>query len=107
MSIRELKRDIKQLKQIAAIEKKQSENDYLKNLTDEELQEQIDNELAKLGFKSQEEFYDAAKKFILEKDEHANVTHEIAINKHIFELFKDCKMFEEFMLKYSSVEWTE
>lgn len=85
------------MKQIAALEKKQAEDDRIKNMTDEELQEEINRELAELGFSSEEEFNDAAKKFILEKDPQANVTHNYAINERFFELIEDFKMFEEFM----------
>jgi hypothetical protein len=102
-----MRKDIEHLKQAAKMELKRAENDWIKNMTDEELQEKLNRELAELGFKSEEEFNDAAKKFTLENDPDANVTHDYAVNKRIFELFKDFRMFEEFMLKYSSVEWTE
>jgi hypothetical protein len=107
MQITGIKKDIIELKRLASLEKKQSKDDKIKNLTDAELQEEINQELAKMGFESEEEFLDAAKNFILEKDPQANVTHDYAIHKRIFELFEDCKLVEEFMLKYSSVELTE
>lgn len=107
MSIQSLKKDILELKRVAALENKQAEDVRIKNMTDEELQEEIKKELEKLGFESEEDFYEAAKKFILEKDEHANVSHDFAISERIFEMFKDLKLFEEFIIKYSRVELTE
>lgn len=95
------------MKQIAALEKKRAEDDWIKNMTDEELHQAIIDDLAKMGFESEEAYLDAAKKFILEKDPKANVTHDVAIYNRIFELIEDFEIFEEFMQKYSSVELTE
>lgn len=107
MSISSLKKDIIELKRVAALKNNQDEDLRIKNMTDEELQEELKKELENLGFGSEEEFNEAAKKFILEKDPLANVSHVFAINDRIFEMVKDFKLFEEFMIKYSSVELTE
>lgn len=100
MQIQGIRKDIQELKRLVALENKQLEDNRIKNMTEEELQQAIDDDLRSMGFESEVIFYECAKKFILEKDEQANVSHEFAIHKHIFELFKDFKIFEDFMLKY-------
>lgn len=107
MSIQTMKKEILGLKRAAALESKQAENNRLKNMTDEELQEECTKELQKLGFESEAYFYDCAKKFILEKGTGANVTNEYAVHDRIFELFENSEICEEFMQKYSSLELTE
>jgi len=107
MQITGIRKDIRELKRVADLENKQSEDNRIENMTDEELQQVIDDGLRSMGFESEVNFYECAKKFILEKDEQANVSHEFAIHKHIFELPEDFKIFEEFMLKYSSLELME
>ena len=107
MQITGIRKDIRELKRVADLENKQSEDNRIKNMTDEELQQTIDDDLRSMGFESAVNFYECAKKFILEKDEQANVSHEFAIHKRIFELLEDFKIFEEFMLKYSSLELME
>ena len=102
-----IRKDIQELKRVAAFENKQSGDNRIKNMTDEELQQVIDDNFRSMGFESAVIFYECAKKFILEKDEQANVSHEFAIHKRIFELLEDFKIFEEFMLKYSSLELME
>ena len=104
MSIQQMKKDIIELKKAAAIENKQSEDYRIKNMTDEELQDEIDRDLKKLGFKSQADFIEAAKNFVLVHDPGANVTHDYAIEKRFFELTEDFKVFEEFLRKYSILE---
>ena len=52
MSIQTLKKDILELKRAVAFQNKQSGDSRIKNMTDEELQENITNNLAKLGFES-------------------------------------------------------
>lgn len=66
MSLTGIRKDILELKRVAAFEKKQFEDDRVKNMTDEELQQVIDEELAIMGFKSEEELCDAAKKYCVE-----------------------------------------
>ncbi len=107
MSIKQMKKELEVLQRVADLKNNQAEDLRIKNMTDEELQEELNKELEKLGFESEEEFNEAAKKFILEKDPQANVSHVFAINDRIFEMVKDFKLFEEFMIKYSSVELTE
>ena len=107
MSIQTMKKEIMELKRAAALENKQSEDNRIKNMTDEELQEECTRELEKLGFESEAHFYECAKMFILEKNEQVNMSNEYAVHKRIFELFENFKMFEEFMFKYSSLEWSE
>ena len=107
MQITGIRKELHELKRVAAINKKQSEDDRIKNMTDEELQQAIEEGSKSLGFASNAYFYECAKKFILEKDEQANVSHEYAIHKRVFELFEYLKTWEEFMLKYSSLELTE
>lgn len=107
MSITGLRKYILELKSAANFEYRHSEDYRIKNMADEELQEEINRELDELGYESEESYLEAAKKFLLEKDSQANVTHDYAIHKRIFELFEDVKIWEEFMLKYSSLELTE
>lgn len=107
MSIRQMKKDLQELKKFSSIMQRNAVDEWLKNATDEELQAELDSDLEKLGFESEEEFHDAAKKFILEKDEHADVSCDSTTHIHIFELFEDIGMFEEFMMKYSSLELME
>lgn len=107
MQITGIRKDILELKRIAAFESKQLEDSRIKNMTDEELQQAIEEDIRSMGFESQAHFYECAKQFILENDEQANVSHEFAIHKRIYELFEDFKIFEVFMLKYSILELTE
>jgi len=104
MSIQTMKKELLELKRAAALENKNSEDYRIKNMTDEELQDEIDRDLKKLGFKSQADFIEAAKNFVLVHDPGANVTHDYAIEKRFFELTEDFKAFEEFLRKYSSLE---
>lgn len=104
MSIQQMKKEFLELKRAAALENELAVNSRLKNITDEELQDEIDRDLKKLGFKSQADFIEAAKNFVLENDPGANVTHDYAIEKRFFELIEDFKVFEEFLQKYSSLE---
>jgi hypothetical protein len=105
MQITGIRKDIQELKRVVAFENKQSEDDRIKNMTDEELQQSIKDDLRRIGFESEAHYLDCAKQFILEKDEQANVSHEYAIHKHIAELCEDFKIHEEFMLQYSSLEF--
>ncbi len=102
-----MKMELEELKRVVDIENKQSENNRIKNMMDEELRQAIAEELQRLGFESDAHFYECAKNLILEKDARANVSHVFAISERIFELFEDFKIYEEFMLKYSSLELTE
>lgn len=102
-----IRKDIQELKRVADLGNKQSGDNRIKNMTDEELQQVIDDNFRSMGFESAVIFYECAKKFILEKDKQANVSHEYAISKRIFELFKDFKTRDEFMRKYSSLELME
>ncbi|WP_048049151.1 hypothetical protein [Methanosarcina mazei] len=99
-----MKKELLELKRAAALENKNSEDYRIKNMTDEELQDEIDRDLKKLGFKSQADFIEAAKNFVLVHDPGANVTHDYAIEKRFFELTEDFKVFEEFLRKYSILE---
>ena len=101
MSIQTMKKELLELKRVAALENKNSEDCRIKNMTDEELQDEIDRDLKKLGFRSQADFIEGAKNFVLENDPGANVTHDYAI-----ELTEDFKVFDEFMQKYSSSVWS-
>jgi len=105
MSLEGIKKDIMELKRVVALESKQSKDSRIKNMTGEELQQAIEEDLRIIGFESEAYFMECAKVFILEKDGQANVSHEYAIQRRIFELFEDFKIFEEFMLKYSSLEF--
>jgi len=107
MQIQGIKKDILELKRITVLEIKQSKDSRIKNMTDEELQQAIEEDLRIIGFESESHYLECVKKFILEKDEQANVSHEFAIHKRISELFEDIKIWGELMLKYSSVELTE
>lgn len=104
MSIQTMKKELLELKRAAALENELVVNNRLKNITDEELQDEIDRDLKKLGFKSQADFIEAAKNFVLENDPGANVTHDYAIEKRFFELTDDFNVFDEFLQKYSSLE---
>lgn len=104
MALTGLRKDIQELKHAAALEKKRSEDSRIENMTDEELRSAIEDDIRSMGFESEAHYLDCAKKFILKKDPHANVTHDYAVHKHIAELCEDFKILEEFMLKYSSLE---
>jgi hypothetical protein len=106
MSIQTMKKELLELKRVAALENKNSEDCRIKNMTDEELQDEIDRDLKKLGFRSQADFIEGAKNFVLENDPGANVTHDSAIENRFFELTEDFKVFDEFMQKYSSSVWS-
>lgn len=107
MQVPGIRKDIQELKWVAAFESKQLADSRIKNMTTEELNQLIEEDLRIMGFESQANYYECAKKFILENDENANVSHECAILKHISELFKDFKLIEEFIVKYSSLELME
>lgn len=107
MSILQIKKEIKELKKSASIEQKNADAERLKSLTDEELQEAINQDLFFLGFNTQAEFNEAVKKFVSEKDPQTNIENDYAIEKRFFELIEDFKIFEEFVQKFSSLELDE
>jgi hypothetical protein len=102
-----IRKDIHELKRMAAFESKQFADSRIENMTTEELNRLIEEDIRIMGFESRATYYECAKKFILEKDEQANVSHEYAISKRLFELFKDFKLIDEFMLRFSSLELME
>ena len=54
-------------------------------MTDEELQENITNNLAKLGFESIEELHEAAKKYFTDNDLNTVFSSDYMFEKSIFE----------------------
>lgn len=61
-----MKKELLELKRAAALDKKQAEDYRLKNMTDEELQAELNKELEKMGFQSEEELHEAARKYFAE-----------------------------------------
>lgn len=106
MSIQTLKKELLELKRAAALENKNSEDYRIKNMTDEELQEAINQDLKKLGFNSYAEYLEAVNDFVFEKDPQTNMTNDIAVYNRFSELTEDFKIFAEFMQKYSSLVWS-
>lgn len=107
MQMSGIRKDIQDLKRMAAFESKQLADSRIKNMTTEQLNRLIEEDTRILGFESQANYYECAKKFFLEKDGQANVSHEYAIQKHMSELFKDFKLIDEFMRKFRSLELME
>lgn len=85
MSLTRIRKDILELKQIAALEKKPAEDDRIKNMTAEELQQAINDEFAKLGFKSEEDLFDAAKRYFAENGLKTSFSNEYQLREYIFE----------------------
>jgi hypothetical protein len=106
MSIQTMKKELLELKRVAALENKNSEDYRIKNITDEELQEAINQDLKELGFNSYAEYREAVNNFVFEKDPQTNMTNDIAVDNRFSELTEDLKMFDEFMQKYSSSVWS-
>jgi hypothetical protein len=106
MQISGMRKDIQELKKAALIEKKQAEDDWVKNLTDEELQEEINQDLAKLGFKSEEEFYESAKKYLAENGLKIEFCNDYVFQDYVSEQLLDHSKdyLEDFVKKYGNPE---
>lgn len=94
MSIKELKKDVLEIKK--ALNTRPIVNTEIQNMTDEELQQAIYEELAKLGFKSKEELQEAAKKYFAESGLNIPFYNEYQFEQVIFEHLDDI------VLKYGS-----
>jgi hypothetical protein len=105
MSLTGIRKDILELKRAAALENKQSEDYCIKNMTDEELQEEINRELEKLGFKSEEEFFDAAKRYFAESGLKTSFNNGFEFQNYVFEQFDE--RLEDFLLKYGILRESE
>lgn len=85
MSIQQMKKELLELKKAAAIENKQSEDYRLKNMTDDELQAEIDKELHNMGFQSEDEFYGAAKEYFAEHGLKTDFYSDYGVYDYLFE----------------------
>lgn len=100
MSLTGIRKDILELKRIAALEKKRLEDNWIKNLTDEELQEELDKELANLGFKSEDELYEAALKYFAENGLQTIFNNDYALHNYLFEQPEE--IIVDFILKHGN-----
>lgn len=109
MSIQGIRKDVQELKRVASFESEQSNKNRLKKLTDEDLQEELDKELAKLGFESIEEFYDSAKKYFAENGLKTEFNNDYEFQDYVSEklLKRSENYLEDFVLKYGNSELLE
>lgn len=80
-----MKKELLELKKAAALENKQAEDNRIKNMTDEELQAEIDKELHNMGFRSTDEFYTSAKEYFAEHGLKTVFYNDYAVHDYLFE----------------------
>lgn len=85
MSLSVLKKEILELKRAAAIEYKKSEDYRIENMTDDELQAEIEKELHNMGFQTEDEFYGAAKEYFAEHGLKTDFYDDYSVHKYLFE----------------------
>lgn len=89
MSIQTMKKEILGLKRAAAIEYKQSEDYRIQNMTDEELREAIIRDLREMGFQSEEELHEAARKYFAENGLRTTFHNSFDFQDYVFEHLYD------------------
>ena len=89
MSIQTMKKEIIELKRTAAEKIKHTEDSRIKNLNDEELQSEINLELEKLGFKSEEDLHEVARKYFSEHGLRPEFNNPFDFQDYVFEHLSD------------------